>query len=105
MIDFSGRIIAIITASVSSMLILVVALLIGLYIWRRRVIEKKRTGSYDAKKLAKILTDSSLNFKYSTIEKATGNWNDSNKLGQGGFGIVYKVNLYKLFFLYKINTL
>ncbi|KAL7588355.1 hypothetical protein Lser_V15G41142 [Lactuca serriola] len=85
-----GRIIAIITASVSSMLILVVALLIGLYIWRRRVIEKKRTGSYDAKKLAKILTDSSLNFKYSTIEKATGNWNDSNKLGQGGFGIVYK---------------
>ncbi|CAH1433962.1 unnamed protein product [Lactuca virosa] len=85
-----GRIIAIVTASVSSILILLVALLIGLYIWRRRVIEKKRTGSYDAKKLAKILTDSSLNFKYSTIEKATGNWNDSNKLGQGGFGIVYK---------------
>ncbi|KAI3516204.1 hypothetical protein L1887_15115 [Cichorium endivia] len=85
-----GRMIAIITASVSSFVILLVAVLIGLYIWRRRVIEKKRTGSYDAKKLAKILNDSSLNFKYSIIEKATGNWNDSNKLGQGGFGTVYK---------------
>lgn len=85
-----GRIIAIITASVSALVILVVALLIGLYIWRKRLIEKKRTGSYDAKKLAKILTDSSLNFKYSTIEKATDSWNESNKLGQGGFGIVYK---------------
>lgn len=48
-----GRIIAIITASVSAMVILVVALLIGLYIWRKRLIEKKRTGSYDAKKTCK----------------------------------------------------
>jgi hypothetical protein len=38
-----------------------------------------------------MLNDSSLNFKYSTIEKATGAFNDANKLGQGGFGTVYKV--------------
>ncbi|XP_071690983.1 cysteine-rich receptor-like protein kinase 2 [Rutidosis leptorrhynchoides] len=85
-----GKMIAIVSAVVSSMVILVVALLIGLYVWRRRWIQQKRTGSYDAKKLAKILTDSSLNFKYSTIEKATGSWDDSNKLGEGGFGTVYK---------------
>lgn len=36
--------------------------------------------------MAKILTDSSLNFKYATVHKATGNWDESNKLGQGGFG-------------------
>ncbi|KAI7729778.1 hypothetical protein M8C21_017975 [Ambrosia artemisiifolia] len=47
-------------------------------------------GSYDAEKMAKILNDSSLNFKYSTVEKATEYWNESNKLGQGGFGTVYK---------------
>ncbi|XP_076883112.1 cysteine-rich receptor-like protein kinase 2 [Bidens hawaiensis] len=47
-------------------------------------------GSYDTKKLTKILSDSSLNFKYSTIEKATSSWDDSNKLGEGGFGSIYK---------------
>ncbi|KAI3696493.1 hypothetical protein L1987_79511 [Smallanthus sonchifolius] len=47
-------------------------------------------GSYDAEEMAKILNDISLNFNYSTVEKATGNWDESNKLGQGGVGTVYK---------------
>ena len=42
-------------------------------------------------KLLKILSSSGLNFKYSTIEKATSSFNDENKLGEGGFGTVYKV--------------
>lgn len=54
------------------------------------------SGSYDAKKLSKMLNDSSLNFKYSTVEKATGNWDECNKLGQGGFGTVYKVLPYTI---------
>ncbi|CAN0893134.1 Cysteine-rich receptor-like protein kinase 2 [Linum grandiflorum] len=33
---------------------------------------------------------SSLNFKYSTLEKATRSFDEANKLGQGGFGSVYK---------------
>ncbi|KAI7742002.1 hypothetical protein M8C21_024069 [Ambrosia artemisiifolia] len=85
-----GRMIVIITAVVSSIVILGIAFLIALYIQRRRWLQKKRTGSYYTKKLEKILTDSSLNFKYSTIEKATSSWDDSNKLGEGGFGTVYK---------------
>lgn len=33
----------------------------------------------------------SLKFKYSTIEKATHYFSEANKLGQGGFGEVFKV--------------
>nr|XP_043636382.1 cysteine-rich receptor-like protein kinase 2 [Erigeron canadensis]XP_043636391.1 cysteine-rich receptor-like protein kinase 2 [Erigeron canadensis] len=85
-----GKIIAIVVSIVSSVAVLTVALMITLYIWKHRYVQKKRKGSYDAKKLAKMLKDSSLNFKYSTLEKATENWDESNKLGQGGFGTVYK---------------
>lgn len=49
------------------------------------------SGAKDAEKLVKILHDSSLNFKYSTLDKATGSFDEANKLGQGGFGTVYKV--------------
>lgn len=85
-----GKIIAIVVSVVSSVAVLTVASMIAVYIWKHRYIQKKRKGSYDAKKLAKMLNDSSLNFKYSTVERATGNWDESNKLGQGGFGTVYK---------------
>ncbi|KAI3728324.1 hypothetical protein L6452_16958 [Arctium lappa] len=46
-------------------------------------------GSDDAK-LLKILNSSSLNFKYYMIKKATSSFDEANKLGQGGFGTVYK---------------
>ncbi|KAI3730903.1 hypothetical protein L1987_62083 [Smallanthus sonchifolius] len=85
-----GKIIAIVASVVSSLVVLIVALMIGLYIRKQRYIQKKRKGSYDVKKLSKMLNDSSLNFKYSNVEKATGYWDESNKLGQGGFGTVYK---------------
>ncbi|KAD1020757.1 hypothetical protein E3N88_43406 [Mikania micrantha] len=46
-------------------------------------------GSNDIK-LLNMLNRSSLNFKYSTIVKATNAFDEANKLGQGGFGTVYK---------------
>ncbi|XP_050120295.1 cysteine-rich receptor-like protein kinase 2 isoform X1 [Malus sylvestris] len=85
-----GTTIVIVVAVVSSLVVLVVGVAIGFYIWKHRYIQKKRRGSYDAEKWAKTLNDSSLNFKYSTIEKATGSFDIVNKLGQGGFGTVYK---------------
>ncbi|KAI7731047.1 hypothetical protein M8C21_023550, partial [Ambrosia artemisiifolia] len=86
----TGRIIAIVVSVVSSVVVFVVVLMIAIYARKRRYVQQKRKGYYDVEKMAKILNDSSLNFKYSTIEKATRNWDDANKLGQGGFGTVYK---------------
>ncbi|KAI7742009.1 hypothetical protein M8C21_024076, partial [Ambrosia artemisiifolia] len=85
-----ARKIAIAGSVVSTMVVITVALMIVLYIRKRRYIEHRRKGSYDVDKLAKILNNSSLNFKYSTVEKATGHWDYSNKLGQGRLGTVYK---------------
>ena len=38
-----------------------------------------------------INTVESLQFDFSTIRDATNNFSTDNKLGQGGFGAVYKV--------------
>ncbi|XP_019163820.1 PREDICTED: cysteine-rich receptor-like protein kinase 2 isoform X2 [Ipomoea nil] len=80
-----GKVIIIVVAVVCSVIVWTV---ICLYIKRKRI--DKRKDPNDAQKLAKILCDSSLNFKYSILEKATGSFDEANKLGQGGFGSVYK---------------
>ncbi|KAK1326251.1 Cysteine-rich receptor-like protein kinase 2 [Acorus calamus] len=41
-------------------------------------------------KMASALSKSSLNFKYSMLVKATGSFDAAHKLGEGGFGTVYK---------------
>ncbi|XP_019163412.1 PREDICTED: cysteine-rich receptor-like protein kinase 2 [Ipomoea nil] len=80
-----GKVIIIVVAVVCSVIVWIV---IGLYIKLKRM--EKRKGSNGAQKLAMLLRDSSLNFKYSILEKATGSFDEANKLGQGGFGSVYK---------------
>lgn len=37
------------------------------------------------------ISQSNLHFKYGELKKATGNFSQSNKLGQGSYGTVYKV--------------
>ncbi|CAK7332633.1 unnamed protein product [Dovyalis caffra] len=83
-------VIIIVVSVISSLVVLGVGVSVGVCIWKHRYIQKKRRGSDEAQKMVKILNDSSLNFKYSTLEKATGSFDDTNKLGQGGFGSVYK---------------
>ncbi|BAT99504.1 Cysteine-rich receptor-like protein [Vigna angularis] len=85
-----GNVVVIVVAVVSSVIVSVVGVAIGVYIWKQRYIQKKRRGSNDAEKLAKSLQNKSLNFKYSTLDKATESFHENNKLGQGGFGTVYK---------------
>ncbi|KAL8035844.1 hypothetical protein ABFX02_12G122500 [Erythranthe guttata] len=84
------RIIVIVMACVSAAAVLIIGAVIGVYTWKQRIIQRKRKGSDDTKKYAKTLNDSSLNFKYSTLEKATASFDEANKLGRGGFGTVYK---------------
>lgn len=48
--------------------------------------------------------ESSFNFDFPTIKAATDNFSIANKLGQGGFGAVYKVILFLLQFLLSFPT-
>ncbi|MCD7467169.1 Cell division control protein 2 [Datura stramonium] len=85
-----GKVVVIAILVVSSVVVLGVGAVIGIYVWKNKQIQKKRKGANEAEKLVKILHDNSLNFKYSTLDKATGSFDEANKLGQGGFGTVYK---------------
>ena len=55
--------------------------------------------------MVKTLNNSSLNFKYSTLEKATECFAEANMLGQGGFGTVYKASLLIVTFKHAISLI
>ncbi|XP_069152229.1 cysteine-rich receptor-like protein kinase 2 isoform X2 [Solanum lycopersicum] len=84
----AGKVVVIVV--VSSVVVLGVAVFIGFGVWKNKQIQKKRKGAADVEKLVKTLHKNNLNFKYSTLEKATRSFEEANKLGQGGFGTVYK---------------
>jgi hypothetical protein len=46
--------------------------------------------------VVEISSVESLQFDFGTIRVATDNFSEENKLGQGGFGAVYKVILHHL---------
>ncbi|KAG6396490.1 hypothetical protein SASPL_142641 [Salvia splendens] len=79
-----GRVIVNVIVAVSGVALFIGGVIIGVYVWKRRIIARKRRD--DAEKLVKNLNHSSLNFKYSTLERATVCFDETNKLGQGGFG-------------------
>jgi hypothetical protein len=47
--------------------------------------------SFSCEAVDGIVSDESLQFNFATIRVATENFSEENKLGQGGFGAVYKV--------------
>ncbi|KAF8046393.1 hypothetical protein N665_3740s0001, partial [Sinapis alba] len=64
-------------------------LLVAVFIFRA----KRKTTAYETEPLADgddITTAGSLQFDFKAIEAATDKFSESNKLGQGGFGQVYK---------------
>lgn len=54
--------------------------------WFSLGVESKQLGA-----LSPLLNKSKLNLSYESLEKATNYFSDTNKLGQGGSGSVYKV--------------
>ncbi|KAL6333586.1 hypothetical protein AAG906_028771 [Vitis piasezkii] len=83
----SRTIILIIVPSVIILIIILVGF-ICFFSRKRSSMEKLETNDED-----EIINVESLHFDFDTIRVATNNFSDSNKLGQGGFGPVYKGKL------------
>ncbi|KAJ4906153.1 cysteine-rich RLK (RECEPTOR-like protein kinase) 14 [Raphanus sativus] len=69
--------------TVVSVVVILVLLLLLFCLWRR--IKLRR-----ANELGNVTSSSSLRFDFKTIEAATNQFSERNKIGRGGFGDVYK---------------
>ncbi|XP_059303957.1 cysteine-rich receptor-like protein kinase 42 [Lycium ferocissimum] len=63
--------------------------ILGAFLGYRRY-SKDKGGTKRVHKIPLALETSKLNFKYEVLQKATGDFDPLNKLGQGGSGSVYK---------------
>ncbi|OIW06900.1 hypothetical protein TanjilG_19549 [Lupinus angustifolius] len=82
----SGTIVAIVVPITVAVLLFIVGIC---FISKRTA--KKKDSSQEQKTASEITgTQESLRFDFSTIEAATNKFSEANKLGEGGFGEVYK---------------
>ncbi|KAK1368440.1 Cysteine-rich RLK (RECEPTOR-like protein kinase) 25 [Heracleum sosnowskyi] len=65
-------------------------LLVLFCIFKRKTKHRITTGRLQQGTVEDISSVESLQYDFSTVEFATNNFSDSNKLGEGGFGAVYK---------------
>ncbi|XP_022950178.1 putative receptor-like protein kinase At4g00960 [Cucurbita moschata] len=91
----SSRTIIIVVVSIVSAIILVVAIFIILRLRKRKI---KRTadkleGIHIGDTTDEISSVETIQFDFETIKVATNDFSSENKLGQGGFGAVYKGKL------------
>ncbi|KAK6930985.1 Gnk2-homologous domain [Dillenia turbinata] len=80
---------AITLAVTSSSLALLLIVAMVAYFWNKKIMKQRRERKQFGALLATV-NKSELNFSYETLEEATNYFNESNKLGQGGSGSVYK---------------
>ncbi|KAM7487286.1 hypothetical protein LguiB_024770 [Lonicera macranthoides] len=83
---------AIILAATSSSVAFVLFVATALFFVRKKF-EKQRREKKQLGALLATVNKSKLNFSYETLERATNYFHDTNKLGQGGSGSVYKGTL------------
>ncbi|KAG7012800.1 Cysteine-rich receptor-like protein kinase 3, partial [Cucurbita argyrosperma subsp. argyrosperma] len=83
---------AIILASVSAAVAAALIFATAVFCARRKVVRKRREKK-QLGPLVALVNKSKLNFSYETLERATNYFDQSNKLGQGGSGSVYKGTL------------
>ncbi|XP_050276596.1 cysteine-rich receptor-like protein kinase 3 isoform X1 [Quercus robur] len=79
--------IALTATSTALALLLVIAAVV--FIVRKNVLKRRRERKQLGAMLATV-NNSKLNYKYEVLEKATNYFHNSNKLGQGGSGSVFK---------------
>ncbi|CAL5409664.1 unnamed protein product [Camellia sinensis] len=85
--DNTTRTIVIIVVSIISFMIV---LTVCIYIFLRKRKQRKPKKNVElCKDMDEISTVESLQYDFDTISVATNNFSDANKLGQGGFGVVY----------------
>ncbi|KAF5474690.1 hypothetical protein F2P56_006567 [Juglans regia] len=84
---------ATIVAIVAPIAVSVLLFIVGCCFLIRRGRKKFDAGKGD-NALNDITTVESLQFDFSTIEAATNKFSDNSKLGEGGFGVVYKGTLF-----------
>ncbi|WJX14814.1 hypothetical protein P8452_05024 [Trifolium repens] len=87
--------VSIIVAIVVPIVVVVVLFIIGCYFLRKRAIKKYKYSATYIRDSSSILrgdfTDiECLQFDFTSIEAATNCFSEENKIGQGGFGVVYK---------------
>ncbi|KAK1293199.1 Cysteine-rich receptor-like protein kinase 2 [Acorus calamus] len=62
----------------------------GLILWRRRVYHHLYDDNGGSSRIIRSIQESNLSFKYEDLKNATMDFKLENKLGQGGYGSVYK---------------
>lgn len=83
----TGRVLAIALPIVAA---IIAAVVICFYIWKRKTERARKPSIADPTDPEDIGSIDSLILSISTLRVATDNFDDSNKLGEGGFGVVYK---------------
>ncbi|KAJ1376488.1 Serine-threonine/tyrosine-protein kinase, catalytic domain [Sesbania bispinosa] len=83
--------ISIIVAIVIPIVVAVALFILGCCYLRKRASNKYSYNTYIRDSIREDLTDvESLQFDLATVQAATNSFSDENKIGQGGFGVVYK---------------
>ncbi|KAI7754685.1 hypothetical protein M8C21_004513 [Ambrosia artemisiifolia] len=86
---------------VAAIVAIVVSLVVIVAVWYFLVVKKQRrtiTSSdlKDESDETAMISEQSLQYDLGTIEEATTNFSSENKIGEGGFGEVYKVRIFSL---------
>jgi hypothetical protein len=71
--------------------------LVGIFLWRK----KRRKLSLEQQELYSIVGRPNI-FSYGELRSATENFSSSNRLGEGGYGAVYKVSSFILYMNMKV---
>ncbi|KAI3682892.1 hypothetical protein L1987_83243 [Smallanthus sonchifolius] len=87
----SSKIIAAVVATVGFLLVSVV--LCYFLVAKKRHHPITSSDLKDKTDESEMITEESLQFELGTIEEATNNFSNDNKIGEGGFGVVYKGTL------------